>query len=234
MWKPNEIVKHLPKVTDLKAPPEIGMWYAVPTFPTYIGVGRMRNRRKRAGSIEIHHLPVFLPPHEDKHLFDFPAWHYHIDLRFINNNELRLLLKKHAAIRSKQITKEQYQELCNYIPFMLSGEAAYGEQNVQSNKRPNLERVKWKAALCIRNYQRPEKFGLHSIIEREVRFQKPRPYCGRCPHKGVNLDQIPTEYRRDGSEIKVCPAHGGKWQIKDGQISVATYDPIGKLGVTEF
>jgi hypothetical protein len=236
MWKHDPIVSHLPKVTDLKAPPEIGTWYAVPTFPTFVSLGLTRNRRHRAGAIKVHHLPVFLPPHEDKHLFNFPAWHYHIDLRFINDNELRRLLRKHAALRTKKITKEEYQELCNHIPFILSGEASYGEKivMVQANSRPHLERVKWKAAICVRDYQRPEKFNLHSIIAREARFQKTRPYCGRCPHKGINLDQIPTEHRMDGSEIKVCPAHGGKWQIKDGQISVATYDPIGRFGTTEF
>lgn len=205
MWREDPLVQHLTKITELNKPPEVGTWYAVPTYRVIV-------------KQKVHHLPVLTPSHEDGRLFRFPIWHYHLDLRFIHDNELRKLMDTHIFIKVKKVEDWHYLALGDVFPLVRT-----------MSNRPDSESLLWKAVPCVRDYHPVKNTNLHRIISEEPRYQQERPYCGKCPHRGVNLDQV----KPDADGIRVCPAHGGRWKVADGKISAEPFF-VPRLQMTDI
>lgn len=222
MYKYNSLVENLEKTCDLKTSPEVGKWYAVPTYP-------MRK----------YHLPVYLPAHEDGEIFNFPIWHYHIDYRFYHNNAIKFFLKEYGIYKNiykKYIYIDEDFEYLDGVSNRVSMIEAY-KKNITDeniileswykylcstmnsirtlNNGPDFQNIKWKAQMCIRNYQIPNKSFLYKKLLNTQKFKSSFKYCGKCPHKGINLNSV-----QEVNGIKTCPAHGGKWKISEGKIKI--------------
>lgn len=249
MWKPNPLVDSLERSCDLKAPPVVGHWYSVPTYPF------------KANDGKFHHLPVYLPAHEDQKAFGFRPWHYHVDLRFVHQNEICFLLEKHVGVARKYYTRylyipseSPYVEIADKLPngqnvmaawehgitdqevifeswykclcdrFLLAVTQSQGfiasadgtDARVATGFDADFRQIKWKAQPCIRASQEPNSVFLHNILCKLDRFKKVAKYCGKCPHKGVNLDSVEA----DENGIKICPAHGARWKVEKDTITI--------------
>lgn len=132
------------------------------------------------------YVPILGEFHWDKEIIKFPEEHVHIDFRFLNNHEFDRI--NNNALFGRVINK------------LL------------------VEVDRWEERRC--NRKMPKFPGCNDIDipwmkDLENAYKDKQVICGRCPHKGINLNLIDSD--RDGN--KVCPAHGLKWD-KDGKLIV--------------
>ncbi len=190
---------YLKRVIDLDSPPEIGVWYSVPTYS--IELVEAVNKKSPNGLFRTrglkYDLPVFLPAHEDGEILGFPIWHYHVDFRFMSDNMIRRYIKL-----SYSLTKSTFKTTKDIMKWMADN---YLLVRCKVNS-PDYSSIKWKDLMCRQEYIAPES----SITKIKDVFINKKIKNNKCPHKGMNLDLVPCLSKG----IKVCPMHGLKCDIE--------------------
>lgn len=168
------------RIDELTAPPVVGKRYLVPTV-----------RHPWFGRVAW--WPVMGPRHEDAEHLNFPALHYHVDLRFL--------------------TEAQVRRFAGEGPYNIEWICAATPLNYRGLDLPSMPT--WRAKTC-----RATDHGYPIALVRKKVSGNPFPAmhatyegrrCGRdttgqlvCPHKGFPLGSLaPDEHGR-----VVCPLHG--------------------------
>lgn len=178
----------IPCIDTLTAPPEIGKFYLVPTVHyLYCESDRI--------------WPVIGPKHTDAEIIDFPEPHYHVDARFLDAAQARVLnryskwRKKFLAfdgpalaltVAGAPIAEPRYWGYCeNARP--LPG-IVYRRRCARIIPYVNLQ-ARWHVTLR-RHYAGARLIQTeHGLI---------------CPHKGAPIGSVAPDERG----LIVCPLHG--------------------------
>ena len=143
-------------------------------------------------------VPTLGPMHEDAQHLNFPYDHYHIDWRFIGDEEMVLARKKTESPHGTVLTSTG-----NY---MIEGKPVMKRRKMR-RLMPDHLRIKDVKFLSFdrsqNNWQNLEK--AHSCAR-----LKPGNIC---PHRGIDLTPF---IKPDGTVI--CPGHGLKWDTKTGEL----------------
>jgi hypothetical protein len=167
---------------------EVGKIYLVPTV-RYSWHGRMSD------------WPVFGPLHSDAEFFDFPWKHYHVDIRFLSDAELRIIGRKFAP-----------EPDALFYGIARAYGAPLASRDKAEHPQPGVRRRK-----CHRQwdyYPHGDKaavIALRAAFSDKQLIQKDGDLL--CPHRGVSLATIPP----DENGVITCPLHGLKWCAKSGE-----------------
>ena len=174
-----------PKLSDLRAPPEVGRFYLVPAVE-YIWLERMD------------WWPVAGPLHSDDDFFAFPHRHYHVDPRFFTAAQERAALSNAHFWEGNR----SLEEACGRWPLVRRGEPL-------PKGRPALIRRKCRRSeretYAFSDMPGPRKLNLH-FCGRKKAAEPIRLADGRllCPHRKYDLSQ----HTPGPDGIVVCPLHG--------------------------
>ena len=158
-----------------------------------------------AGLREPRWWPVLPSPlHHDKEYLDFPAWHFHVDGRYLTNYQNQAALGDLAA-RNKFGFHPMY--ISPLVTFVRPGT----HERIFNNE--DVDRVKSFLTGCRRTrlLQQLRPMPPTPAYSEAGSFQRlfdayPDPVAagGRCPHKGADLTGLPCN--SDGTVT--CPLHG--------------------------
>lgn len=165
-------------LADLREPPIVGRYYLVPLV-TYLWFGRTD------------HWPVLGPAHHDVEHFNFPAVHYHIDVRF-------LTARQAAFCARGGFGPNGIEAIAQRSPLQTRGQPI-------PKGLPRLSRRKCRSDSVL------YMFGEAQPVK-DLRANYPSPAQpirradGRllCPHRKVDL----SSFRPDSLGIVTCPLHG--------------------------
>jgi len=165
-------------VENLQHTPVVGQVYMVPCV------------EPMDDSPIIDYWPVYSKAHEDKVLLGVDWHHYHVDVRFMSDEQIRYL------------TESGLEEDVFITGIELK------EYNKQMFHRPFI---------CKRNMPEfPVKFtDATDALESKLPPLKisRKGNCMRCPHRNTPLNGLPV---RDN--VVVCPAHGLAWDVRTGDM----------------
>ncbi len=181
------------RIDELTEPPVIGKYYWVPTV-NYPWFDRIQE------------WPVLLPRHEDAKILNFPAWHYHVDGRFLSARHWRWL----DGWRRTYSAPKTREQVLNGAPL-------------NNDDFPEHPPVRW----CVRRCARIPAYALADTripkLVREAMPDAPARRCpnGRliCPHKGIDLTTVAPD--ADGNIT--CPGHGLRFRL-DGSPLIVSED----------
>jgi len=182
-------------VADLEEPPTPGVRYLVPLVWV------------ENGDLPTGWWPVTGPQHEDKEHINFEPQHWHPDLRFLTEGQLRCLTELYSSFR----TEELYSE---------GSEGTY-RAHAHAILAQFVRRHVVRPRLCRRLQPVYPRFrmGFYWLQNLEAAYlDRELKGCLRCPHRGVSLSNLP----RDRQGRVVCPAHGLRWDLKTGRLSPMT------------
>lgn len=181
-----ELPAAVESILDLDSPPVVGRTYLVPVVEvTYaekaVWIGDLRYVKEPERIIDYPVLDKKL--HSDVIGKTRTGEHWHIDARFLSNDELELL----CLSKDKSVA--------------WIGDSGYGAGFI-FDKESRL--VKWKERECRRALPRnsakgPVIFGAPFRSD----FEHSKMKCRTCPHKGMRLASMPI---KDGKIT--CPMHG--------------------------
>lgn len=140
-------------------------------------------------------VPIIGPKHEDTEIINFPAEHYHIDLRFITERAFERISHFSVVLHDVDTTTPH----CGETPY--------------------IDRVYLRRRKCRRQnpiYPHGRAFWMNPLREK---YAEARLKCLTCPHRGIKLsNQKPVHGH------VVCPGHGLIWNVETGkQIDPETY-----------
>ncbi|GGN49586.1 hypothetical protein GCM10011349_20370 [Novosphingobium indicum] len=169
----------VPLLSDLRVPPVPGQFYMVPVVP-YIYCGVKGD------------WPVIGPMHTDLEHFNFPDAHYHVDPRFLTEQQARRVERYGGTFYGSLAAVTQAQ------PLFRRGEP-------HEKGRPILKLRKCRSA------DTPYVHGGKPVIQ-ALRADYPNPAepirrtDGRllCPHRKADLSSLVP----DDQGIVTCPLHG--------------------------
>lgn len=166
----------VPVLSELREPPIVGKFYMVPVVRHYPYYGHIAD------------WPVIGPLHSDEEFFNFPAAHYHVDIRFVSRAQMDWFA-----------TTGGLPSLANAVgtsPLYYRGAPL---------TRPEMRRRKCQSVEACHAYQdKPavRLFREHYGTAAAAIFTKD----GRalCPHRKADLTQFPAD---DEGNV-MCPLHG--------------------------
>lgn len=201
------------RVAEIEGEPEVGKFYLVPCL---IADGKP--------------IPVLGPEHEDKEYIRFDREHFHFDLRFLPDKNIKdrvgyLYERAHKPI-CRSNWKRSVSTLPSYErahkPICSPEEFIMLVVTVAIKDKTIIE----KPMKCRR---RMPTFPLHNGIkilpwfsELEAAFASVKLNCLRCPHRGLPL----SAENADENGVVVCPGHGLAWNIKTGEM-VSRLEGVG-------
>ena len=176
------------RIDELTAPPIVGQRYLVPTvrYPWF-------------GKVDA--WPVMGPKHNDIEHFRFERQHYHVDLRFLTDAQIRRVEK---AAYYKSI------EMCAAGNPLAS-------HGLEHSEDPVLRRL-----VCRRiDHSFPMRAAAKNTPHRALAKAYAGHRCARnaaglliCPHKGFALDSLVP----DADGRVVCPLHGLVIDVRAGAV----------------
>jgi hypothetical protein len=171
------------RVSELKIEPVVGRYYLVPCVQEMFGLW----------------VPVIGPEHEDSAIINFPGQHFHRDLRFVSDADVKALA---GHVSRAPICRPE--EAALIVPTM--------------SKNQITERPVERKMLCKRRM--PDfplfvkvRLAPHWMGPLERHYAHANAKCGRCPHRGFNLKGLPV---KDGKII--CPGHGLQFDVNTGAL----------------
>lgn len=232
---------NLERSCDVKTPLEVGKWYSVPLYPFRIGfkvfnlpVLLPAHEDGAIFGFPVWHYHLDVRFIHKNALIKILRQEYGIKKYFItkfiycpNKNafleytkvgyfDVACIEAWECGVTDKnQIIESWYGFLADRFALSITNQfAPYPEQG----KSADYSKIKWEDQMCRFTDVKISRKQLHDVLVAKSNFAKERKYCGVCPHKGINLEGIES----NANGIKVCPAHGGRWKIKDGKISLET------------
>lgn len=147
-------------------------------------------------------LPVLGPKHQDAEHLEFPWEHFHIDWRFIGDDEFAYACAPHGVPHSTVLTNDQGQR------GKLIGSPVLKARKCRRlmPEFPQVEKV---------NFTRPGVSAqLWARLEIAQAFTCNKLKTGNiCPHRGIDLTPFAQP---DGTAV--CPGHGLRWNLKTGEL----------------
>ena len=143
-------------------------------------------------------VPVMLPAHEDADYFEFPHVHYHVDFRFVTDEQW-----------DRMKTSAGYIHACIITLSLVDGEPFF-------QPLPCLRPMPdFPTASEIERENGPDETLVTALRGLEDHYQHVPMDTGTmvCPHRGVCLKGLPAT---DG--VVVCPAHGLAWHCETGEL----------------
>lgn len=185
--------RRLQRVDELTAPPEPGRFYLVPMIEHPWRWGRAR------------WWPVLGPMHEDRQWIGFKPQHYHVDVRFFNTTQWRLLGRGGDELRDQKAAG---------WPISIYESPRWGVPPVWRPARCERERAGFALPGAQRFLAKTGKsFPRLLAVFAGSRLRRDADGIWVCPHKGLALGSCPVE--PDGTII--CPLHGLRWHADDGR-----------------
>jgi len=182
-----------PRIDSLTAPPVVGSFYLVPCVEV------TRNIVPRKVGV----WPITGPNHEDAEHIEFPARHWHYDLRFLTEDQFNGLgyhPHSHVLISSNP-------------DGTARDDVAFGP-------------VVYKRLRCRRDapeypHAKAERYWLPKL---RAAYCEKTITCGKCPHRGLPIASLPRE---PGTDIVTCPGHGLRWDLSTGKLMPARLNDRG-------
>lgn len=144
------------------------------------------------------------PRHEDSEFIGFKKFHRHFDLRFITNEQMDFLCTRGVHIREY----DRLRGILNLADSDAHARVWTGE------KEPELIEM-----MCQReqpDYSIPNHgTNPHWIEKISDHLKDAKIKCGKCPHKGLPLLNLP---RISGTNVVQCRGHGVCWDLDTGKI----------------
>lgn len=179
------------RVANLGREPVVGLKYLVPCIRDY------------KSSRETILLAVRGAKHSDPEI-GFSREHYHYDLRFFSDEEIREIASSNSALAGEAYSVFIH-ELAEKLMHFVS-------QNTSARVVEAVKRC-YRKTPVFPSYD--DKGNCHSFVRRlEEIYKEEKMKCLTCPHKGFDLRGEPV---RDGKVI--CPGHGLRWRVKGGRLS---------------
>jgi hypothetical protein len=177
------------RLDELKFPPKIGECYVVRCMKA---TGRHGKQRKGRW------IPVYGDGHIDKEDFSDSLTggidaHIHVDVRFLNNEEIEDLGWNHIRGVTLLMRVGLKPDPTLYRGYEF-------RHNIRKMRRY------WPKGFWGKNHVRVD-------FEQEYADRKLDLNCKRCPHQGANLDNVSEV---DGTIL--CPNHNLLWNAKDGSL----------------
>jgi hypothetical protein len=183
----------VPRLLDLKAPPEVGKTYLVPV--TDVNGSNARP------------MPVIGHEHNDSDIGQPNMDHIHLDVRFATDAELA------------EANFDPHQLRCMYSQF--DGPAGVCTLAYRTDRRRDKEplRVWEEPRVCVRD-EFPQ--GLHykagnslHVLASKLKADgfRLKPDCKTCPHKGTRLDNVKAK-----NGVLMCPTHGLEFAPDTGEV----------------
>ena len=202
---------------------EVGKRYRVPTiWPKKLDKGRSLPWP----------VPVLLPLHGDAEIIKFPYEHFHVDLRFMADRQLR------HYYPSRSLPRRSFADLLGFpISLRLSPSSSEGVGLGRTGALMIVPapKVIWRWRICRRlmpsweaTYAVMDKGCLIWQQELEAAYggahiQKDSQGRLRCPHKYICLEGL-AELGEE--RVVECPGHGLRWSLRDGTLVAWAKDDV--------
>lgn len=148
-------------------------------------------------------LPVLPPAHTDPFFPDVPR-HWHYDVRFMDDVEVR----RTVDYRTYGWTIEQIVAASpQYIRHALDTDVPKLCRRTCRRQMPVFP------STFVSPYGKPYAYRQLADLERCFAGVKLKPGCRTCPHRGISLAGLPAV---DG--VVTCPGHGLAWRVGTGEL----------------
>jgi hypothetical protein len=143
-------------------------------------------------------VPVWPIDHDDADI-GFPERHYHIDWRFVSDEDLRCIF---GVARGSQSSKLAITDILEHVILLVITTDAVRAGPMERLQICRRDRLTWP--------------GCHRAPERlEPKHKDAKLRCGRCPHWGFDLRTV----KPDSNGIIQCPGHGLCFRADTGEIA---------------
>ncbi len=144
------------------------------------------------------HVPVMLPAHEDAEYFEFPHIHYHVDFRFISDDQWHRMKGTGGYIHACIITLSLVDGEPFFEPMTCLREMPDFPTLEEVEREHGPDETLARALRGLERFYGQVRMDTESMV---------------CPHRGVCLKGLPTT---DG--VVVCPGHGLAWNCGTGEL----------------
>jgi hypothetical protein len=164
---------------------EIGKFYVVPCVKSVGGDAYWKGEW----------VPVIGPEHEDAEHINFPASHWHVDLRFASARMFKRLCWRggESSAYIFPLQRHKYGEKWG-DPFIEGG-------------------VVLKRRKCMRQWPEWPRSKASWMPKLETAYACSKLKGMVCPHRGIPL----AGASRDG-DVVTCPGHGLRWNVVTGEL----------------
>lgn len=173
-------------------PYEVGKFYDVPCV------------RARIGAVN-KIWPVLGPWHEDQEIIGFTYYHFHLDLRFLTDDDLRYVSGCSAG----------YPE---YVAVHNHDRRFHRQFGIKGRFwRPTyaVKPLGLRRRRCLREMPEYSRSAVWiKELERAFRNARVDPKQLVCPHRGAPLQGLTP----DENQNVTCPLHGLCWSLKTGRL----------------
>lgn len=182
---------------ELKSPPVIGQKYLVPCVEIFSGF-----------TLKNEFVPVLGPAHNDPELGQL-AWHSHVDIRFMTDQEILHF----THLENLELVKNETNIITN-VPIT----------SITVKHPPIIECEKFCVRECfdLRGYETPRggfvsryisNEQTNKVMEDQQEYKRLNLNCMVCPHRNFPLNSVPVY-----EDVVVCPGHGLQWCVKTGKL----------------
>lgn len=142
-------------------------------------------------------VPIWPQVHNDADI-GFPEEHFHVDWRFISDEDIRYITTSAYGEKFRNALVEDM--LASTILLVIIKNAVQAGP-IDRTQRCHRDRLTWP--------------GHHKAPERlEPKYKDTKLKCGRCPHWGFDLSTVAP----DKNGIIQCPGHGLCFRADTGQV----------------
>lgn len=143
-------------------------------------------------------VPTLGPKHSDAEHLEFPWDHFHVDWRFIGDQQMRHAEFWNGFAHGNIVSSVDGRQVIKSQPVLKRRKCrrVMPEFPVIGESRHSLSRRKWQAL------EQAQFAGCNKLKPGNI-----------CPHRGIDL----TPFRQpDGTAV--CPGHGLRWNLDTGEL----------------
>lgn len=183
------------RLAELVEPVEVGRYYQVPSIRIDDNYSGHSYRLLNCMSW----VPVWPQLHDDADI-GFPDQHYHVDWRFVSDEDIRCVTVTAYGSHFRNASIEVM--LAQAILLVIVRESVKAGP-VDRLQRCHRDQLTWPS-----HHRAPERL--------EPKYKNAKLKCGRCPHWGFDLNSVAP----DANGIIQCPGHGLCFRADTGQVVV--------------